>query len=454
MASSSSSAELAWPPHGAVARGRARLPPSKSLTHRAYAIALLSRQPTAVERPLEAEDTALFLAALEALGYAVERERERVTIAALVAQPQAAELDCGNAGTLFRFLVALTATLPGRWRIDGSPRLRQRPIAPLVEALRALGATIDFEERDGCAPLVVRGGTLAGGSVRLDASESSQYLSALLLAGQRAAAPIEIEVERLVSAPYVELTAELLAAHGGTVERPAEGRFVTRPSALAGGAIAIEPDLSAAAYPAAAAALTGGEIALVGVSMTSKQGDRRFLELLERMGATVEQVGPDVRVVAPVSGESSLRAVDADLVDIPDQVPTLAALAPFAAGTTRITNVAHLRHKESDRLTAMTTELRRAGAEVVESADALEIPGVWSAREPPGPSIPDWRVEIDPHGDHRIAMAMALVGLRRPNLSIRDPRVVAKSWPDFWRELELWTAPAAPAVGARSEPRA
>ena len=448
MASSSISADLAWPPHGAVARGRAHLPPSKSLTHRAYAIALLARDPTVIERPLEAEDTALFLAALEALGYAVERERERVTIAPLAARPRSAELDCGNAGTLFRFLVALTSTLPGRWRLDGTPRLRQRPIAPLVTALRALGARIDYLERDGCAPLTVHGGTLGGGRVRLDASESSQYLSALLLAGQRAAAPIEIEVERLVSAPYVELTAALLAAHGGTVARPAPGHFVTRPSALAGGAIAIEPDLSAAAYPAASAALTGGDIALVGVSMTSKQGDRRFLELLAEMGATVEQVGPDVRVAAPVSGQGALRAVDADLADIPDQVPTLAALAPFSAGTTRITNVAHLRHKESDRLGARTEELRRAGADVVESADALEIPGVWAEREPPSTGV-----QIDPHGDHRIAMAMALVGLRRPNLSIRDPQVVAKSWPDYWRELELWTAPAATPVNGTAEPR-
>jgi 3-phosphoshikimate 1-carboxyvinyltransferase len=452
MASSSSSADAAALPCGAVVRGRVHLPPSKSLTHRAYAIALLAERPTAVERPLDAEDTRLFLGALEALGHSVERERERVLVAPLAARPRAATLDCGNAGTLFRFLVALTATLPGRWTIDGSPRLRQRPIAPLVAALRALGVEVDYLERDGCAPLVVHGGKLGGGQVQLDASASSQYVSALLLGGQRAAAPIEIEVDRLVSAPYVELTVDLLAAHGGTVERSAPGRFVTRPSRLGGGSIAIEPDLSAAAYPAAGAALTGGEVALVGVSSTSKQGDRRFLELLAAMGATVEQVGPDLRVAAPASGR--LAALDADLADIPDQVPTLAALAPFAAGTTRITNVAHLRHKESDRLRAMAEELRRAGAEVVERDDALEIPGVWAERETAGRSIPDWPVEIDPHDDHRIAMAMALVGLRRPNLRIRDPHVVAKSWPDFWRELALWTAPAEPPVALRMEPSA
>jgi 3-phosphoshikimate 1-carboxyvinyltransferase len=283
--------------------------------------------------------------------------------------------------------------------------------------------------------LRVHGGTLAGGRVRLDAGESSQYLSALLLAGQRAGGPIEIEVARLTSAPYVELTIDAIADFGGVVEQTEPGLWIARPSELRGGTIEIEPDLSAAAYPAAAAALTGGDVLLEGVSLASRQGDRRLLELLATMGARVEQEPAGVRV----RGER-LMGLDDDLSDIPDQVPTLAALAPFACGTTRIRNVAHLRLKESDRLAAMASELRRAGAEVEELADGLVVPGVWAEREPP--SSP---VEIDPHGDHRIAMAMALVGLRRPNLALRDPRVVAKSWPGFWAAMTSLLVPAAAA---------
>ena len=437
MAWSSSSTDRAMRPApgfairaGTVARGSAAIPPSKSLTHRACAVAFLSGEPTTLEQPLDAEDTRLFLAALEAMGFRVERSAEGVAVSRPRELAASASLECGNAGTLFRFLVALVATVPGEWRIDGTPRLRERPVGPLVAALRALGVAIELEGADGSAPLVVRGGTLGGGRVRLDAGESSQYLSALLLAGQRAAGPIEIEVPRLASAPYVELTAGLIRAHGGAVERAGSSLWRTEPRALRGGSIAIEPDLSAAAYPAAAAALTGGDLLLEGASLGSKQGDRRLLDLLVRMGASVAQERRGVRVRA----SRALAAIEDDLSDIPDQVPTLAALAPFAAGTTRIRNVAHLRIKESDRLAAMASELRRAGAEVVELADGLVIPGVWSEHQPP-----QTPVTIDPHGDHRIAMAMALVGLRRPNLSIADSAVVAKSWPGFWDELARWT---------------
>jgi 3-phosphoshikimate 1-carboxyvinyltransferase len=449
MAWSSISEPLAVP-CGAVARGVALLPPSKSLTHRAYALALLAAEPVTVLRPLDADDTRLFRAALEAIGCRVERAGERVRVTRPAALAPRAALDCGNAGTVFRFLVALVATLPGEWTIDGTPRLRERPVGALVEALRALGVVVECRGqegfaplgatgRDGFAPLAIRGGTLSGGRAPLDASESSQFLSALLLAGQRAAGPIELEVPRLVSAPYVALTVELLRAHGGFAAEVAPGRWRTEPRVLAGGEVAIEPDLSAAAYPAAAAAATGGEILLAGVSLASRQGDRRWLELVARMGATVAEERGGVRVAG-----GGLAALDEDFSDIPDQVPTLAALAPFAVGTTRIRNVAHLRLKESDRLAAMASELRRAGAEVDELPDGLAIPGVWSAREPPGDPV-----TIDPHGDHRIAMAMALVGLRRRNLAIGDPGVVAKSWPEFWRELARWTASGAAPAAAR-----
>lgn len=413
-------------PSGRPVAGRLRPPSSKSLTHRALALALLARQRTIVARPLAAEDTELFLAALGVLGFSREGDEAGLALVPPTHLPAAAELFCGNAGTMFRFLVAITATLPGRFRLDGVPRLRERPIRPLTDALQQLGVRIDFAAAEGHAPLVVHGGRLRGGSLSLDASASSQYLSALLLAGQCAETPLEIEVPALASAPYVDLTLEMIERFGGRVEAAAPNRWIAHPSALAAGEVEIEADFSAAAYPAAAAALRGGSVRIDGISRDSRQGDRRFFDLLAAMGAGVawESGG------ATVEGGAGLAAIEADLGDIPDQVPTLAALAPFARGTTRIRNVAHLRIKESDRLAAMAAELRRAGASVDELADGLVIPGVWADRQPP-----DREVLVDAHGDHRIAMAMALVGLRRPNLRIADPACVGKSYPEFWRDL-------------------
>ncbi len=413
-------------PCGRPLSGRVRPPSSKSLTHRALALALLSRQATILRRPLAAEDTELFLAALAALGWRCERAVDSVELRPPAAIPATAELFCGNAGTMFRFLVAIAATLPGRFQIDGVARLRERPIRPLTDALQRLGVGIDFAGEPGHAPLVVHGGRLPGGRVELDASASSQYLSALLLAGQRAEGPVEIAVPELASAPYVDLTLEMIERFGGRVEALGARRWIAHPSALAAAEVAIEADFSAAAYPAAAALLAGGTVRIDGVAPTSRQGDRRLFDLLAAMGAEVGWGDG----AASVRGGSGLVAIDADLGDIPDQVPTLAALAPFARGTTRIRNVAHLRVKESDRLAAMTSELRKAGAAVEELADGLVIAGVWAEREPPATAV-----AIDPHGDHRIAMAMALVGLRRPNLRIADPTCVGKSYPDFWRDL-------------------
>lgn len=425
-------------PAGRRVAGRLRPPSSKSLTHRALALALLARQPTLVRRPLQAEDTDLFLGALATLGFRCERtaaeagngeagaDLEAVAITPPDALPRAATLLCGNAGTMFRFLVAIAATLPGSFRIDGVARLRERPVRPLTDALLELGVAIDFEGDPGHAPLVVHGGRLPGGRVRLDASASSQYLSALLLAGQRAESALEVEVSELASAPYVGLTLDMIERFGGRIETAADHRWIAHPGALRGAEVEIEADFSAAAYPAAAAALTGGAVRIDGAARSSRQGDRRLFDLLAAMGAQVSWSAGG----ATVEGTSPLTAIDADLGDIPDQVPTLAALAPFARGTTRIRNVAHLRIKESDRLAAMTSELRRAGAEVEELADGLVIPGLWAEREPP-----DLPVIVDPHGDHRIAMAMALVGLRRPNLGIADPACVGKSYPGFWRDL-------------------
>jgi len=411
---------------GQALGGRVRVPGSKSMTQRYFNLALVGARGLVVRHPLRSEDPELFLGALAAAGFGVERRAEEV---ALVPgeRPAAGEIFCGNGGTMFRFLTAALATVPGTWRLDGVPRLRERPVGPLVTALRQLGAEVDCPRAEGFAPIVVHGGTLRGGRATLDAGASSQYLSALLMAALAAREPVTVEVAALASEPYVDLTLDAVAELGGSVARQGGGYRVE--PGLAGGvaAVTVEGDFSAAAYPAAAAALAGGEVEIAGLSASSRQGDRSFVDLLARMGAPVAW-----RAGALVVGRGELRAVDVDLSAMPDQVPTLAAVAPFARGTTRIGNVAQLRIKESDRLKAMARELGRLGVPVEELDDGLVIPGVWADEAPP--SAP---VEVDAWNDHRIAMSLALVGLRRPGVVIRDPGVVVKSYPDFWRDLEL-----------------
>jgi 3-phosphoshikimate 1-carboxyvinyltransferase len=413
-------------PAGLRVRGRLRVPSSKSLTHRYFNLALLARSPLVVEHPLVADDTRLFLDALARFGFRVAEEGDRVRLEPGAPAAGETEIFCGNAGTMLRFLVATLTVIPGLWRLDGVPRLRERPVRPLVEALRRLGARIDYLAAEGFVPLRIEGGTLGAGSTVLDAGESSQYLSALLMAALRAPGPVTVAVESLTSRPYVDVTLGVVAAFGGRIEEVGPAAYRVWPSALDAGHVRVEGDWSAAAYPAAAAALTGGEVALDGLLRDSRQGDRGFLALLATMGAEVAWDGDLVTVRG-----RGLRGLQADLSAMPDQVPTLAALGPFAHGTTHIVNVAHLRLKESDRLDAMAGELRRAGAEVEEGPDWLRIPGRWAATPPPAAAV-----RIDPRGDHRIAMSMALVGLRRPGIVVTSPEVVGKSYPGFWQDLD------------------
>jgi 3-phosphoshikimate 1-carboxyvinyltransferase len=432
-------------PSGRRPAGRLAVPSSKSLTHRFLALALLSGRPTALLHPLLAEDTRLFAGALAACGWTVAELPGELRLTPPPAPPAGeVAIHCGNCGTMLRLLTAALSVLPGRFRLDGVERLRERPVGPLVEALRRLGADIGYAGRSGFAPVRIAGASLRGGSTRLDAGESSQYLSALLLAALAAPGPIEVEVEALSSAPYVEVTLQAAALFGGRIEEAGEpepgggrsgrggaaGRRLYRvwPSPLGASRAAVEGDASAACYLGAAAALCRGEVAIAGVPPDSRQGDLRFFDLLRAMGAEVGWRGGELVVRG---GEGGLRAVAADLGSLPDQVPTLAALAPFARGTTRIHNVAHLRIKESDRLAAMAEELRRLGAVVEEGEDSLTIPGLWAEREPPA-----GEVVVDPHGDHRIAMSLAIAALRRPGVLIASPGVVAKSYPEFWQHLE------------------
>jgi 3-phosphoshikimate 1-carboxyvinyltransferase len=419
--------------------GETHPPGSKSGTNRAINLAILSARGSAHAAPsgvtlrgaLISEDTELFLDV--ARGFGLEVEVQGTTVRIAPGRPSAAgRFFCGNGGTMTRFLIATASVIPGDWMIDGTPRLRERTVAPLVDALRRLGARIDYLERDGFVPLRVRGGfePRAGeGATTLDAGVSSQFLSALLMAGQVAPRPWRIELSALTSAPYVDLTVEALVHFGGRCRRTATG-FDVEPSPLRGGDVDVEVDFSAACYAAAGAALTGGPVVVRGAREGSRQGDRRFFDLLREAGAEVAfRTGaePAVRVAGLAT-----RGLVVDAGDIPDQVPTLAVLGPFLAGGLTVHNAAHLRIKESDRLAAMVEMLTRAGAVARETADGLRVEGSWAGGRPP-----EEEVTIDAKGDHRIAMSAAVLGLRRPGLRLDDPGVVVKSYPDFWRD---WSA--------------
>ena len=304
---------------------------------------------------------------------------------------------------------------------DGSARLRERPVGPVIEALEGLGASVQWTGRPGCLPVEILGRGLLGGQVEVDASESSQFLSALLLAAPCARGEVCIGWKLPVASfPYVRLTLAMMEEAGIRFHAAGEnGIVVPAPQIYSPLRLTVEGDFSSASYFWAAAAVTGGTVLTSPLSRRSVQGDRRLLDILEHMGCVVSWEEDGVRV----TGSGELNPVDVDMNDIPDMVPTLAVLAAFAPGTTRIRNVAHLRVKESDRLRAVATELRKLAVPVEEFPDGLEIRG-GKARPPAGP--------IESHDDHRIAMALAVAGLRTGGMAIHGAEAVAKSFPSFW----------------------
>jgi 3-phosphoshikimate 1-carboxyvinyltransferase len=336
-----------------------------------------------------------------------------------------AELFVANSGTTMRFLTGLCALGDGRYRLDGVPRMRERPIEDLLSALRELGVQTHSEAGNGCPPVVVESaGLLRGPGAIIRGDVSSQFLSALLMiAPFNSPGPLQIIVEGpLVSEPYVKMTEAILFRWGATWRTLPNGYEFNTESMENFGVdqYVIEPDASAASYFWAAAAITGGKIQVSDLTPRSIQGDMRFVECLEEMGCQV------------VRGESGttvyggpLRGIDADMNDISDTVMTLAAVACFAEGPTTIRNVAHIRHKETDRLAALAAELRRVGAAVDEFADGLTIT-----------PRPLHGAEIETYNDHRMAMSMALIGLKVPGIVIKDPGCVAKTYPHFFDDLE------------------
>ena len=413
-------APVAAPSAATGLAGAFQPPPSKSLTQRGLVAASLAGAGSCVLRPLDADDTRLLFAALVRAGHDLVWQEGSIAVRGVV-PPAPGDVLMGNNGTGARFMLAQLAATEGSWRLDGVARLRERPVAGLVAALRRLGAEIAPETPgDDRLPLHIRGRGLVGGDAVLDSRESSQYLSALLLLGARLERGLAVRLPSPPpSRPYVALTSDVLAAFGATVVEAEDGRaFSVLPRGLRPASFTVEPDWSAAAFPLAGVACVGGRVTGLGLDPASHQGDARVAALLAAAGCTVERVADGVRVTGPAS-----RSLEADLRDAPDLFPALAVVVARHGG--RLTGLAGLRTKESDRLAVMLDRLVALGFVVHGGEDSFAAPGGLPTRPAPA-------VALDPAGDHRIAMALAVAGLVASGVRIADPTCVAKSWPEFW----------------------
>ncbi len=430
LAESAHSDAFTFTPLGRPVDGVVVIPGSKSITNRALPIAALARGESTLTGALFSDDTRYMAGALNQLGIRVESDEASnafsVTGGDGTFPAASADLFIGNSGTTVRFLTAVLALGHGAFRIDGIPRMRKRPIQPLITALNELGSRVSSEAGTGCPPVRVIADGLPGGSVTVPGDQSSQYFSALLLAAPYARAGVEILVEGdLVSKPYMPMTASVMNAFGVEVELDQIGwkRFAVVPGQhYTGRAYQIEPDASNASYFFAAAAVTGGRVRVAGLGRHSTQGDLNFVRVLEAMGATVTVADDHTEVVGPPNG--ALRGVDLDLKAISDTAQTLAAIAPFASGPTTFRGVEHARLKETDRVAALATELRKLGQQVEERSDGLTIV--------PQPITP---ADIDTYDDHRMAMSFGVATLRAPGIRILDPGCTAKTFPDFFDRL-------------------
>ncbi len=415
---------VSGPVHASV-----RLPGSKSITNRALLLAALADGESLLRAPLHSEDTLYMAEALRGLGVTVEETPDhdfRVTGAGGKFDTPKGPLFIGNSGTTVRFLTAAACLAPrgSDVTLDGVARMRERPISDLVGALLTLGVQAECVNGHGCPPVRVRGGGLAGGRCRLRGDISSQFLTALLQVAPYARTDVEIEIiGDLVSKPYIDITQAVMASFGVGMKN--DGYHVLRVEAgqrYAGREYAVEADASNASYFLAAAAVTGGTVTLENLGASSIQGDIRFVDVLERMGCTVTHQGRTITVAGP----AQLRGVEADMEAIPDTAQTLAVVAAFANGPSRLTGLASLRVKETDRVRAVARELPKLDVRVEEGPDFWVIHPHTEGSNAPAD------IDIDTYDDHRMAMSFALAGLRLPNVLILNPGCVAKTFPDFW----------------------
>ncbi|MBA3698799.1 MAG: 3-phosphoshikimate 1-carboxyvinyltransferase [Planctomycetes bacterium] len=414
-----------------------RVPGSKSITNRALVLAALADGTSVIENVLASDDTRHMRQCLERLGIVmrdgapgqviVDGGRGRL-------RANADALFVGNSGTTVRFLTALATLVPGSTTLAGDQHMAKRPIADLVSGLVQLGVELDCPT--GCPPITVRGGKLAGGTLRMRGDRSSQYFSAVLMAAGLAESDVRVLIDgELVSRPYVDMTRRMVADFGGRIDADDAGFTVRRVPSYRARSYVVEPDASSASYPFAFAAAGGHRISVPAMSAASLQGDYDFVKVLELAGATVER-RPDATVVRG----GTLHGLDVDMHHISDTVMTLAAIAPLMIGPTTIRNVANIRIKETDRLSATVNELRRVGQQVDHGDDWLKIT--------PRPLKP---ATIECYSDHRMAMSFAVlaacardqhwdasVPVTERQIRIADPACTAKTYPGFWDDLAVF----------------
>jgi len=416
----------------ASVNGAVVLPGSKSISNRILLLAALAQGTTEVKGLLASDDTQRMLEALQALGvnWVQHGESRDFTVPGIggLFPVKEADLFLGNAGTAFRPLTAALALANGDYQMRGVPRMHERPIGDLVDALRAVGADITYLGNEGFPPLAIRPAQIAAGRrVPIKGNVSSQFLTALLMALPLTGEDVTIEVVgELISKPYIEITLNLMARFGVKVERREWREFFIpgNQAYVSPGVVHVEGDASSASYFLAAGAIGGGVVRVEGVGSESIQGDKRFAEVLEQMGAQITWGANHIEAAPPVSGK--LKAIDVDLNHIPDAAMTIAIAALFADGTTTIRNVESWRVKETDRLAAMATELRKVGATVEEGQDYIRV-------TPPAVLIPN--AAIGTYDDHRMAMCFSLVALGGVPVRILDPGCTAKTFPTYFDEL-------------------
>lgn len=417
---------LPIPPTAGPIHGTIRPPGSKSLTNRAMVVAALAEGSSRLNGVLDSEDTRVMARGLAALGIEITADWARGTLEVVgrggTIPRTAAEIDTAASGTTMRFLAAVCGLGRGRYRLDGTPRMRCRPIGDLVDGLRALGIQADTQSPGRCPPVTVSGpprDSTQQQQLRVRAGTSSQFASGLAMIGPCLAGGMELEFEGpIVSRPYLEMTHRVMEDFGGRGTLAAT-RWTIPPGGYRGRAYEIEPDASAASYFLAVAAITGGSMRIEGLSRDSLQGDVAFAEALEAMGCTLSWEPEAILLQGRAAS-----GIEIDMNAISDTLPTLAVVALFAEGPTTIRNVAHVRDKETDRIGDLARELRRLGAHVEEYPDGLRIEaGSCHA------------ATLATYDDHRMAMSLALAGLRIPGVMIEDPLCVGKTFPGFWEAL-------------------
>jgi 3-phosphoshikimate 1-carboxyvinyltransferase len=407
------------------------VPGSKSITNRALLLAAMADGRSVIEFVLISDDTRRMVTALKALGFKIDVDEaaRRITVVGRGGEIPAssASLDAGGAGTAMRFLAGFLTLGRGRYRLDGNARMRERPIGALIDAMRTLGIEVTSELGNGCPPIMIdtTARAFAGGVGSIDASLSSQFVSALLMPSPLWRDGLRLTATGDTARPFIEMTLSLMERWGASSSIAGDEIAVPGRQHYRAMDFIVEPDASAASYFAAAATLIGGTVTLPGLTKSSVQGDARFLDVLEQMGAGVTWHADGVEV----AGTGKLVGVDVAMNSMPDVVPTLAAIAPFATTPTRIRKVGFIRHHESDRIRAIATELQRLGAAVQEFDDGLEI--LPSQLHP---------AAVETYDDHRIAMAFAVTGLKQPGVRIKNPGCVAKTYPEFFDDLRTFAA--------------